>query len=170
MDQRTYEHLEKIKNDLRDEIKKRIDQRDKYSIRLTIVLSALVAFAFSESEFQKALIAAPLASIYFTVLILYSYRVHSLIAKYLREVIEPRLADGVGHKLALEWETWYKANEIPGIRKKFFLAALWVVTLATIALLYVMEWKDESFRAILVIAAVVYVGGCALIWNHFKEG
>jgi hypothetical protein len=170
MDQRTYEHLEKIKKDLRDEIKKRIDQRDKYSIQLTVVIAALVAIAFSERGFQKALIAAPLASIYFTVLILYSYRVHRLISKFLREVIEPRLAAGAASDPAQEWETYYEANAIPGIRKGFFIAALWVVTLASIAFLYAMQWRDESFRAVLVIASVVYVAGCALIWKHFKEG
>jgi hypothetical protein len=116
------------------------------------------------------LVAAPLASIYFTVLILYSYRVHRLIAKFLREVIEPRLAEGVGSDPALEWETYSEANAIPGIRKGFFMAALWVVTLASIALLYAMQWRDESFRVVLVTAAVIYVGTCALIWTHFKEG
>jgi hypothetical protein len=170
MDQRTYDHLEKIKGDLREEIKKRIEQRDKYSIQLTVVLAALVAITFSERGFQKALLAVPLASIYFTVLILYSYRVHRLMTKYLREVIEPRLAEGAGSDPAQEWETYYQANAIPGIRKGFFMAALWVVTLASVALLYVMQWSDEPFRAVLVTAAALYVGTCALIWKHFREG
>lgn len=170
MDQRTYEHLEKIKGDIREEIKKRIEQRDKYSIQLTVVLAALVTIAFSERGFQKALLAAPLASIYFTVLILYSYRVHSLLAKYLRAEIEPQLAKGAGSNPALEWETYYQTNAIPGIRKRFFMIALWAVTLLSIALLYAMQWGDESFRAVLVTAAVLYVGSCALISAHFWEG
>jgi len=93
--QRATAHLEKLRDDVRDEIKKRIEQRDKYSIQLTIALGAIVAFTFrsGSSGSSQALIAAPLVSIYFTVLILYSYRIHKILARYLREEIEPRLAE-----------------------------------------------------------------------------
>jgi hypothetical protein len=51
-----YDHLEKIRDDIRDEIKRRIDQRDKYSIQLTVVLSAIVGVSFSKPGFEKILL------------------------------------------------------------------------------------------------------------------
>jgi hypothetical protein len=63
-------HLEALRTDVRDEIKKRIEQRDKYSIQMTIALGAIVGVAFSKPELQKVLTAAPLISVYFTALIL----------------------------------------------------------------------------------------------------
>jgi hypothetical protein len=66
-------HLEALRSDVRDEIKRRIEQRDRYSIQLTLAMGAIVAFAFSKDGFRMALVAAPLVSIYFTVLVLYSH-------------------------------------------------------------------------------------------------
>jgi hypothetical protein len=160
-------HFEYINTDIRDEIKRRIDQRDKYSVQMTIVLSAVLAIAFSERGFQKALIAAPLASIYFTVLILYSYRVHGLLAKYLRERIEPQLAQITRSEVKLYWENYYKDNAIPGIRKRFFMSALWVITLFTLLVLYATQWEDEDFQLVLVAVTVIYVVSCAVITFRF---
>jgi hypothetical protein len=56
--QRATAHLEKLRDDARDEIKRRIEQRDKCSIQLTIALGAIVAVAFSKN-LDKALLAAP---------------------------------------------------------------------------------------------------------------
>lgn len=65
-------HLEVIRQDIRDEIKKRIEQRDRYSIQLISALGALVTVAFSSVVFPTVtflttdlgmvLIAAPIAT------------------------------------------------------------------------------------------------------------
>ncbi len=169
MNANTYDHLEKLRADIRDEIKKRIEQRDKYSIQLTVVLSAVVAVAFSGTGLQKTLLAAPLASIYFTVLVLYSYRVHRLLARYLREEIEPKLAEAANTDVGVEWERYYVDHAIPGIRKRFFLLALWVVTVASLGVLWFAYRDDQAFRAVLIAATILYVAGCVLISWHFGE-
>ncbi len=171
MEERATAHFETLRQDVRDEMKRRIEQRDKYSIQLTIALGALVAVSLS-TGFGKALVAAPLISVYFTVLILYSYQIHYVLAKYLREEIEPGLAYLYGTPLEKEWETYYyydykknKKREVPGIRRSFFLVALWVIWFLTLLYLWVTDGKQgefpclvqfTDFRKILVSIAIVY--------------
>lgn len=169
MNSPNYDHLEKIRDDIRDEIKRRIDQRDKYSIQLTVVLSAIVGVSFSKPGFEKILLAAPLASIYFTVLILYSYRIHAVLAGYLREKIEPALAALAGTDPSIEWERYYLDHAVPGIRRGFFLTALWVVTIVSLLLLRVRV-PDQGFLPILIGAGTLYLLACLLVWYKLGRG
>ena len=155
-------HLESLRADVREEIKKRIEQRDKYSIQLTIALAAIIGFSFARGDQHRILIAAPLVSIYFTMLIMYSYQVHKLLAEYLREAIEPALSDLCGTALDLEWEHYYREHATPGIRRTFFIWALWVVTLFSMAFLFIEELGNRNFIIILIIASTVYL--FASVW------
>jgi len=120
-------------------------------------VGAIVAVSLPPSAFGKALIAAPLISIYFTVLILYSYRIHRLLALYLREKIEPELARLCETSPAIEWETYYQAHAVPGIRRSFFLGALWVVCVVSPGYLWIAESGQAEFRIALIVAAAIYV-------------
>ena len=164
-------HLESIRHDIRDEIKRRIEQRDKYSIQLTIALGAIVALSFSTTGFRIAIVAAPLVSIYFTVLILYSYRIHRILAHYLRDNIEPTLARLCGTPPEIEWETYYAAHAVPGIRRRFFLFALWVVSLGSAGYLWIAgrEQSDFELRVALVVASVIYILVAAVVTRAFWE-
>ncbi len=162
-------HLEAIRQDIRDEIKRRIEQRDKYSIQLTIALGAIVAVSLSATGLGKVLIAAPLVSIYFTVLILYSYRIHRLLAVYLREKIEPELARLCGTSPTIEWETYYAAHAVPGIRRTFFLGALWVVCIASLAYLWMAESGQAEFRMALIVATTIYILASIAITVIFRR-
>jgi len=166
------DHLERIRLDVRDEIKRRIEQRDRYSIQLTIALATIVAVAFGPTGFSKVLIAAPLVSIYFTILILYSYSIHRILARFLRERIEPELARMCGTSTETEWETYYLtvANAVPGIRRGFFLIALWVVFFAAISYLSylsVVETRQASFQVAVAIAGAIYFMANVLITSKF---
>jgi len=166
-------HLEILRADARDEIKRRIEQRDKYSIQLTVALSVIVGAAFSEKGLQRVLIAAPLVSVYFSVLILYSYRVHAVLAKYLREVVEPELAQICGTERRWEWEHYYSVEYRPGIRRRFFLTALWVVSTVSMAYLFMYNSipsgrpTDELFFWVLVTVSVLYLVACLSITVFF---
>lgn len=164
----TLAHLEILRADVRDEIKRRIEQRDKFSIQLTIALAAILAVAFSRPELTRVLIAAPLVSIYFTVLILYSYRVHGVLTTYLRGTLEPQIASTLGSAVDIELETYYAQHAVPGIRKTFFLAALWVVTISSLAYLFLTEFVGP-FRYILVILGAVYLFACICLWWIFRK-
>jgi len=160
-------HLETLRADVRDEIKRRIEQRDKFSIQLTISLGAILAVAFSKPDLSRVLVAAPLVSIYFTVLILYSYRIHKVLTRYLREKLEPELASVIGSSTDFELETYYSKHAVAGIRKTFFLAALWVVTLSSLAYLFASE-SSHSFVYVVDVLASLYLVTCGLITWAFS--
>jgi len=161
---RTFMHLDALRQDCRDEIKRRIEQRDRYSVQMTVALSAIVAVSFASGNLGRAIIAAPLASIYFTVLILYSYRIHRLITEYLRDEIEPALAALARVSVGKEWETWYlhpgkhKEPQVPGVRRWFFLLTMWVVSF--LSCLYF--WSIES-SSVLWFAAGFYGLFCVVV-------
>lgn len=151
-------HLESIREDIRDEIKKRIEQRNRYSIQLTIALGALTAIAFSKSDRAMVLIAAPLVSIYFTMLILYSYRIHKICAQYMRDKLEPELARLCTSDPELEWETYYSRQRVkPGIRKKFFIFTLWAITILTWIYLYVQHTDKLASQNVVGILSLLYI-------------
>ncbi len=166
-EERAIAHFEKIRQDVRDEVKRRIEQRDKYSIQLTIALGVIVVVAFSRIDLRSVLLAAPLVSIYFTILILYSYRIHKVLAQYLREEIEPEMARLCGTSPDKEWETYYNTKAVPGIRRWFFLLALWVMCLAPLFYLWIA--KRESLCTILIIATILYIGAALTITIRFWE-
>ena len=163
-------HLEKIRQDVRDEIKRRIEQRDKYSIQLSIALGAIVAVAFSTTGLRMVLIAAPLVSIYFTVLILYGYRIHSTLAGYLREEIEPKLADLCGTPVETELETYYRnqTKEMSGIRQGFFLVALWFVSVLSLAYLWFTEVENIGAEALIFATAAYGIADLYTVWFYMR--
>lgn len=161
-------HLETLRADVRDEIKRRIEQRDKYSIQLTVSLAAILAVAFSKPDLARVLVAAPLLSIYFTVLILYSYRIHHVLVRYLRDVLEPELSAAAGCSVEFEIETYYAHHAVPGIRRTFFIAALWVVSTTPMVFLFVYE-ASGSFRYVLGVLATLYLIACAAITWGFRK-
>jgi D,D-heptose 1,7-bisphosphate phosphatase len=155
-------HFESLREDIRDEIKRRIEQRDKYSLQFVIALATIAAlFSFSNTggigiDFRKVIVIAPGVSIYFSVLILYSYRIHYILTKYLSVKIEPKLA--TLHELSrdYEWENFYRSLSIPGIRKNFFLFTPWIVL--NLMILYILKnYSHEFIPWLFIITFCVYL-------------
>jgi hypothetical protein len=162
-------HLEALRTDVRDEIKRRIEQRDRYYIQLTLAVGAIVAFAFSKDGFRMALVAVPLVSIYFTVLVLYSYRIHKVLAQYLQHKVEPLVAAAAGTEKEAEWETWYKTQATPGIRRVFFIATLWITTILTMSYLVGSQWNNPSDKVVLWFLSPSYLLAAILVTIFFWE-
>jgi hypothetical protein len=161
---RAIAHLERIHQDIRDEIKRRIEQRDNYSIQMTLAVGAIVAVS---AGFPAALIAAPLVVTFFTVLVLYSYQIHRLLSGYLADKIEPELARLCGTDPEAEWERYYKHVAVPGIRRSFYLASLWFFNIACPAFLF-----TQAVNPLLVgSVGVVYVVAAVLVtWKFWGHG
>jgi Na+/melibiose symporter-like transporter len=165
MTEKTIAHLETLRANARDEVKRRIEQRDKYSVQLSIALTALVGISFSITGFRMILIAVPLVSIYFTVLILYSYKIHSTLASYLREKIELKMAEYYEIEKDYEWENYYKTQHVPGIRRIFFMVALWVVTILSIVFLWCTEQNQQL--TVVQVLGILYAISNILITVFF---
>ena len=66
----TVEHLYATQKDVRDEIKRRIEQRDKFILQQVVSTALITGFALSEKGSPKLLLAVPFVWIYFTGLVL----------------------------------------------------------------------------------------------------
>ena len=172
--ERTLQHFQLLRQDIREEMKYRMQQRDNYSIQMIIALGTLVGIAATSITTQiqsnRALIAAPLISIYYTILILYSYRVHRLLSKYLREMIEPELSIRCDISIDFEWENWYIKNAVPGIRKSFFLGSLWVTCILSPLYIAFSEQWQGSFLLPLAIVSALYLFVAIWITKSFWNG
>ena len=164
------EHLERIKEDVRDEIKRRIRQRDNYSIQQVVILGIVAAAIFSkEIPFQDEFVLfVPVIPIYFTVLILFSYRIHRIISTYLRCEIEPKLAEYCGTDQKNEFEIYYKDMAVPGIRKKFFFILM--VSVIFISMSYYASTDNSNFnQTVTVLVTIAYMIISIIIAIKFSE-
>lgn len=165
-DDKAINHYEKLRDDIRGEIKLRINQRDNFSIQLITMLGLLCSVGFANQGYNKVILIAPLITIYYTMQILYSYRLHDLLARYLREVLEPTLAGVCKTDPSHEWERYYAKHAMPGIRRAFFLWAMWVVCLGALTYLYFAT--DAGFHPVLYIVSAVYAFALAFITKTFS--
>lgn len=67
------------------------------------------------------------------------------------------------------WEAFYARHAVPGIRKRFFVTALWGVSVLSVAYLFVSQRGDAAFVGVLTIAAVTYLIACILITSTFAS-
>ncbi len=164
------QHLENIRNDVRDEIKNRITQRDKYSIQQLISLGVITGVAFSRPELIYVLFIAPAVSLYYTMLLIYSYKIHDFSTKYLREVLEPELADLCDLNQKIELQNYYRNNKSkPGIRREFFIATMWIVVTSTLFYLWYIYYLDQSFVIVLFVLSIVFVTAAVFLTRDFKS-
>jgi hypothetical protein len=154
--------LRELYADVRDELKQRIQQRDKYAFQVTIAIGAIMGFGLKEGQ-HRVLIAAPLVSLYFTVLILYSYLIHSNLTRYLREHIEPEIARLCGHRKEIEFESWCSENRTSSIRRWFFLGAMWSTVVLCMCYAWWGDANNPSFWPILGVATLFYGFVAALV-------
>ena len=112
----------------------------------------------------------PLIALFYSIQILYSYTIHDRCHKFLAEEIEPEigrlLSLSRNEEDRLSWERYCdiqsKAIKVkaPGIRKKFFEVAIFVVPLVSSALFFglgcaknLLNWQ---FLLIISISALVF--------------
>lgn len=161
----TINHLEAIRTSLREEILLRIKQRDEFSNYLAIALGTIVTISFSTSH-DIFLLTAPFASIYFTSMIIHSYEVHVLIMNYLRDIIEPKLAELCEIPPENEWEKFYTSRKRSGIRRQFFIIAMWLVCLVVP---FWLLMSGSSNQKIIILSLVLIIILCVWITNRNGE-
>ncbi|MCD9022126.1 hypothetical protein [Cohnella silvisoli] len=154
-DDRKINHYEKVKEDVRSEIKMRIKQRDYFAIQLVIMLVLLCAVGFADKGYTQVLIVAPLLSVFYTMLILHSYRKHDALARYARDVLDPQLAELCQIDPAHEWHSFDFKTAKSGVLRVFYLWAMWVVCLGSMTFLWFNA--ASGFRQTISIFAGVYI-------------
>ena len=120
-------------NDLRDEIKRRIDQRTHISYFVIAIILCIFGL-YVKSNNPMILVFTPLALIYWLFIVDSSYSVHLNIIGYIRDKIEgiklPMLIGKVDAKEGwINWETYYfedKKKRCSGIFKVFVIFS-WLI-------------------------------------------
>jgi len=160
-------HYDKIRQDLRDEAKMRITQRDNLSIQCFIVLGTLLVGALT-SSFYYILLLMPLITIYYTTQILYSYFIYDMICYFLREKVEKKIVELIGKNdegvLLFEWENFTAHNrkvsnvKVIGIRRNFFVVIMWVISFGAQLIAAFLHYRTSgiSMRSA-VLFGVVFV-------------
>ena len=147
-------HLESIQDDVRGEIKQRINQRDGFAIQYLVSVGAVITAVLSTNLDVSIyfLLVAPLLAIFYTTQILYSYSMTDKISNYIINKLDRPIEKILGTEEweSYSWRTKQKTKtRTTGIRKDFFRGSMWVVTLICLSA---------------VIAYVSVTGGWR-IWN-----
>jgi hypothetical protein len=128
-------------DDLRDEIKRRVDQRTHISyFAIAIILVALGLY--TKSENSLILVFVPSALIYWLFIIDSSYSAHLNIISYIREKIEgkklPLLIGRVDDEGWIYWETDYYKNKKQRYSQRFrvYLIFSWFIYVICGSVLY----------------------------------
>lgn len=117
-----------VRDDTRNEIKQRISQRDNFAVQFIIITVSLLTIACSSRKsgvISLTLALLPVISLFYSLLIDSSYRVHARLVEYLNTVVEPKIEEKFMPDMQL-WEHYCKSvRELEcdtriGGRKLFF--------------------------------------------------
>lgn len=154
--------------DLRDEIKKRMDQRTHISYFVIAMTSGALGLYVSLRE-PLILVFTPSILIYWLLIIDSSYTHHREIIQYIREKIEgmklPMLIERASDEDGwIYWETYYSKDRKRrySSRFKIYVALSWIIyILCGSVLIY-----EDVHRILLFSYGIVY--GSFLVWIFYK--
>jgi len=192
-------HYDKVRRDMREEVVKRISQRDRFGIECFIAIGTLTIAA---TQIGWALFAAPLISLYYSTQIFESYKLHEKITSYIALVVEENIDSLLKNRdPKVQWEEWQlfsdrlreeakenKENndltrknkcDVRGARKIFFKHTMFSMILmscagATALVLYQGAWPEGIHHYVLYGISVsltgVFVVWGELTWLKYKYG
>ena len=153
-------HYDNLRQDIRDEMKQRITQRDNLAIQFFVFMGVIITGTIAATEYLLLLL--PFVAFYFTTQILYSYRIHYALKCFLVERVEKNIIRIIDSDDRSEWQSFIDNPDdgnsraiSTGVRKNFFIGCIWVVSLGSIicsAMLFIINNKTNQFH-IIVIAA-----------------
>lgn len=177
-DDKKISHYEKVREDIRGEIKLRIRMRGRFATYMVTLLALLCAVAFADDGYRQVLLVAPFLSVFFTTQILYSYRKHETLARYLRDVIEPALAKLHRIDPTREWHAYGHKTARSGFHRNFLLWAMWIVCAGLMTLLWFQSASDFQltvylFAGVYLIAMIAvtltFMGDSTVRWKGRRQ-
>ena len=103
-DAQKFQYLLMAYDELRDELKMRIQQRDNLAIQFIVIVGVLSGIAFTDYSYAYfTILIIPLMTLFFSIQIFSSYEVHDRLVKFIREHIEVEL----GHVLNVDDKKLY---------------------------------------------------------------
>ncbi len=132
----TIRHLDEIRNDIRNEIKFRVSQRDSYLIQMLIGIVGLITIGF-QWNIQQLFIFLPMIPLFYTYQIQNSYQISFICIKFLHDVIDPKLNLLCQLPARYEWEKYFSQFYNWGkIRHLLVISLCWLCLLLTFLVFY----------------------------------
>lgn len=114
---------------------------------------------------RELFLLLPTIIIYFTIFILYIYKIHERLSQYLKHVIEPELKKSLDTEFC-ELEEWFAYNKDNGIRKLYFFIIMWLITAITVFSVLIglpIIQSDENIDVDIVVNMGILQLGTAFI-------
>lgn len=126
MEEKKLEVLLNEYEELRNELKQRISQRDNFSVQFVVACCAVLALTASMAD-KYLIMLLPLITIFFATQIFESYKVHERLVEFIRDTLEEKISNQIGEDFKdCLWETHCKhirelmLDQNVGGRKRFF--------------------------------------------------
>ena len=156
------EILLRQQDDLRDELKQRIAQRDTLSIQCVIAITAVISLAVTTKK-ELLFMLLPFVMIFFTSQIYESYRVHERLVEFLRENIEKQISINVSLEAEQSlWENYcarvrdLTVDHAVGGRKKFFTYTMLCMPVIA-CILQFMQLNGTPSKLYIAFVCIYYV-------------
>lgn len=145
-----------VDEDVRNEVKQGITQRDSFSVHFIVSIGALLSLSLSIKGYASFLLfLAPLAADFYAAQIFYSYSIHEGLSDYLSEVIEPRIAKLIeANGMQKQFYLWksnthfnsrFCSQKVLGIRKPFFKMSIFAVPVTSSFAFILLHINDGLF-------------------------
>lgn len=163
--QELFNFLISSNNDLRNELKMRIGQRDNFGIQFVIAVGAILSISMSIDSLYSSFIIflIPILTIFYSVQILSSYSVHERLSYFIREKIEREMAEilGIKNRMDLFWENYCKFDrdlhdfKLPGIRKTFFIYAMFIMPILSELIFVIKILNLDKFNLLYLSLSII---------------
>lgn len=159
------------RDDARNELKQRIAQRDSFAVQFIVIASSLLTLACSEKSTGAISIVTlallPIVTLFYTILIDSSYRVHARLVEYINTEIEPKIDEQLQSNIIF-WEGYCKSvrklegDQSIGGRKIFFHIVLCLMPIITGVIYYFLETK---YKIVFIIYCIImFIGSVLYLW------
>lgn len=151
MNNKRIDYLIALQQELRNEVKQRVAQRDGFATQFLVGCSTVITLSLMDFPYAVFLIwLMPLVTIFFSLQILYSYVIHDNLTRFLRKHVEPELSRLLEikqtHRHNYFWETRCAFDRMildmrfPGIRKGFFEKIIFVAPVISTAIFIILGY------------------------------
>lgn len=147
-----YERLKALWEESREEIRQRINQRDKYVVQMMIGFVGVIG-ASRFIDVSSLWVLSPLPLFYYSLMTYHSYLIHKQLARYLSDNLEPKIKDIVRLKEFdyMEYENFFLTEKSVGVRCWIFRMIPIFVSVFIFIFLLGYSLDQYSFNHYLII-------------------
>lgn len=137
-----YNYLLNLENDIRDEVKKRVAQRDSFAVQCIVAAGVLIGLSITESAFAPYIILLfPLIAFFYINQINHSYAVHAKLMEFIVDKIEVDIKKLYNGEKSLGWNNYAykeekKNKDAFGKRRNFFNYVIYFIPFVSVGIFF----------------------------------